>query len=177
MQIWLNSNYYFSSENWPLNVVSPVNPNRKSATTIQTERFYIVGIYHQSNSACLLLQIQNHLTKIYDSMREQADIITVIEVFEKRWHNQLNSSISSSQGNIKHVTDNEKNKCRWQDATLSDSNSVQEDLEPKLAYSLSVKFSMCFFMHSRMILANVFTTIRSAQIFVQLQDDCASSEC
>lgn len=39
--------------------------------------------YLQFQAACLLFQIQSHLYRVHKAVTEQADIISVVEVFER----------------------------------------------------------------------------------------------
>lgn len=50
--------------------------NRKSVMIHQTENLMFIVIYLESDSACFLVQIQGHLTKIHDRC--------VVLVFEER---------------------------------------------------------------------------------------------
>lgn len=52
-----------------------------------------------SDPPYLLLQIQNHLAKIHDSVKEQIDIIYVLEVVEGSFRDRLKFSAPSRQGN------------------------------------------------------------------------------
>lgn len=45
-----------------------------------------VGVYFHSGSSCLELQIKSHFVKVQDSMIEQTDIVTVVEVFKEPCH-------------------------------------------------------------------------------------------
>lgn len=57
------------------------NASRKSEIANQTG---FISVYLQSDSACLLLQIRSHLIKVHDSLREHADVISAVEMFEGR---------------------------------------------------------------------------------------------
>lgn len=48
-----------------------------------SENLGFAGVDLQSESACILLQIESHLPKIHDSMREEEDITSVVQVFEE----------------------------------------------------------------------------------------------
>lgn len=48
-------------------------------------------------SSTLLSQMQSHLTKVYDSVAEQANVISVLMAFEEKWHRSSNPSTSFSQ--------------------------------------------------------------------------------
>lgn len=52
--------------------------------------------------------IQSHLAQIHDSVREQVHVISVIAMFEERWHRLLNRSTASSENSMRIIADNEK---------------------------------------------------------------------
>lgn len=58
--------------------VLPINVNRKSVMICQTEKLGFI----QFDSACL-----------HDSMRKQADTISIVVVFDKIWRSNLNLSL------------------------------------------------------------------------------------
>lgn len=60
------------------------NANKKSAMTSRTDNFNFVGVHLQTASAGLLLQIHYHFAKARDSVREQADVVREVEVFEEK---------------------------------------------------------------------------------------------
>lgn len=67
----------------------------------QTEDFDFVGVDLQYDPMCLLLQIQSHLDQVYDSKRLQAVAISVVNVFEERYHGKLDTF---GQGSMKSIT-------------------------------------------------------------------------
>lgn len=67
----------------------------------QTEDFDFVGVDLQYDPMCLLLQIQSHLDEVYDSKRLQAVAISVVNVFEERYHGKLDTF---GQGSMKSIT-------------------------------------------------------------------------
>lgn len=78
-------------------------------------------------------KVHNHLPKVNDMVRMQANVISVIEIFEGELHTPLSAATSSSQDNMKSIINNEKKKYRWQDATPADSTS---DLRVTLRFYL-----------------------------------------
>lgn len=91
----------------PFNAL-PINGDRKSAMTRQTENFGLGGAYLQFNFTCLSFQIHSHLTKPNNMVKEQRDVISLVGVFDEKYHRTFNSSPSSGQDSIKNVTDNWK---------------------------------------------------------------------
>lgn len=61
-----------------------ISTSGKSAMTNRIKNLGFVTVCFQSYSACLFFQIDSHLTKVQDSVREQKDVINVLEVLKKR---------------------------------------------------------------------------------------------
>lgn len=74
----------------------------------ETENVGFAGVCLHSNFTWLLLQAQSHLTEVHNREREQVDVISVFEVFEKKLLGSLNPFVSSGQGNIKNAIHNKK---------------------------------------------------------------------
>lgn len=58
---------------------------KNSAVTRPTENLSFADVNLRSYFACNFLEIQSHLAKVNDLMREQTDVISVVEVFEERY--------------------------------------------------------------------------------------------
>lgn len=80
--------------------VLPITADRKKSLTHQTENLPCVDLH--PNSTCFVFQVQYQLAKL----REQATVISNVEVFEERYHRPLKSSMSSWQGSMA-IIDNE----------------------------------------------------------------------
>lgn len=52
--------------------------------TSYIETLSFVGVCIQSDPACLLLRIQSHLGGFHESMREQANVISLVEMVDER---------------------------------------------------------------------------------------------
>lgn len=56
------------------------------------------------------IQIQSHLPKVHNFVREELKVINIDVGFEERLYHPLNASMSSSQRNLADVTDNVKER-------------------------------------------------------------------
>lgn len=74
--------------------ILPVDADRKYAMTHQSEN--LIGVYLQSDSSCLLIQIQSNLAKARDLMRG----LDVTEVFEESCHGPLKSHTSPAMNQL-----------------------------------------------------------------------------
>lgn len=73
-----------------------ISANKRSAMTHQTKKFDCV------------LQVQSDLAKAHDSVEEQADIISKVRVFGKRYHGALRSFATFEQGSVENLMDSKK---------------------------------------------------------------------
>lgn len=70
-------------------------------------------------STPLLFMTCKHLTKIDDLVRKQEDVMSGVEMFDAKWDRSLNHSTSSSQGSMKNITHNKKQKYQRNNASLA----------------------------------------------------------
>lgn len=60
--------------------VLPVNRVRKNATTSQIKTIDFVAVNLQSDFACIFLKIQSNLVKVHNYVKEQTDVINIINL-------------------------------------------------------------------------------------------------
>lgn len=74
----------------------------------QWKNVAFIWVYVQSNSTCFPFHSQSHLATIHDPVREQINVINIVEVLEDRCHSPLKSSKPSGQESMKNVTHNRR---------------------------------------------------------------------
>lgn len=80
--MWLNEQFSAALRR----LSTTTNANRNIAETHWPRNIDFVLVYLQSYSDFFLFHIRKQLAKIYESMREQGDVIFVVKVFKEKWH-------------------------------------------------------------------------------------------